>query len=162
MCAEDSDLIVSTAEYAMETLGYQGDTWTVPHMHQDDPARKAAHSPVNTFIREVLTGAGLPHEDVAHVRVTPRHWNLRTPGSGQAVTDGYNYIGLAGETCNTMTLLHECAHIVTHWNGAGGGHGPRFQEIAETLYRTHLSDEAADAFTRHAKGVQGRLSRAST
>lgn len=149
---EDSALAVSTAEYAMEHLGLRGDEWHVPRMRYDDPARVSVHQPVNAFIRGVLEQHGLDPEWAHGINVRPCCWELRETGAGQAITDGLNYIGLSGEDTNTMTLLHECAHILMR--DQDEHHGPRFQAIAEQLYRDHISPEAGSAFRTHLDGAK--------
>jgi GNAT superfamily N-acetyltransferase len=132
---------VSVAEQAMERGGHTGRTWHVPAMHYDNPARAEAHRPVHEFVNGVLQENGHP----GGIQVHPRHWDLRAPGSGQATTDGMNYIGLAGEHAHDLTLLHEMAHVLTG-TGEGEGHGPAFQETAHRLYHQHLGPDAADTF----------------
>lgn len=134
---------VSVAEEAMERGGLAGRTWHVPDMRHDDPARAEAHKPVHDFINGVLVEHGHP----GGVRVSPRHWDLRRPGSGQAFYDRvYNTIGLKGEQVNDMTLLHEIAHALTGTREGRGGHGPEFQQAAARLYHQHLGPEASETF----------------
>ena len=138
------EALVSVAEHTMEQNGHAGRTWHVPKMHADDPQRQEAHQPVHDFVRGVLTQHGYEH--ARGINVIPSHWDLREPGSGQAMVNGMGTIGLKGEHTNDMTLLHECAHILTRTPEGPGGHGPQFQQAAHRLYHDHISPEAADAF----------------
>ena len=138
------EALVSVAEHTMEQNGHAGRTWHVPKMHADDPQRQEAHQPVHDFVRGVLTQHGYEH---AHgINVIPSHWDLREPGSGQAMVNAIGSIGLKGEHTNDLTLLHECAHLLTRTPEGPGGHGPQFQEAAHRLYHDHISPEAADTF----------------
>lgn len=150
---------ISVAEQMMESHGHGGKTWHVPRMHVDDPAREEAERPVNDYVHHVLTSHGWNPEATLHgtdttvqrrVRVQPAHWDLRQPGSGQANTDGANYIGLKGEHTNDLTLLHECAHVLTG-TSEGQGHGPAFRETAQRLYHDHLSPEAGAMFEEYSQ-----------
>lgn len=136
---------ISVAEQVMERAGLAGRTLHVPAMHQDDPARVAAHQPVHDYVHGVLRDAGHPQDALGSVRVIPKHWDLRN-GGGQAVTTATGSIGLAGEHASEMTLLHEAAHILHRSAGHYGGHGPEFQDTLHGLYRKHLGDQAADTF----------------
>ncbi len=62
-----------------------------------------------------------------------------------AATDGMNFIGLKGTKTDDMTLLHECAHIMTGTT-EGDGHTPEFQNILRGLYRDHINPHAATLF----------------
>lgn len=135
---------VSVAEEAMERAGHAGQSWHVPAMHWDNPARVEAHRPVHEFVNGVLAEHGHP----GGIQVHPRHWDLRGAGSGQATTDGLNHIGLSGEHTNDLTLLHEMAHILTGTGEGAGGHGPEFQQAAHQLYHQHLGPDAAGTFSR--------------
>lgn len=135
---------VSVAEEAMERAGHTGQSWHVPAMHRDNPARVEAHRPVHEFVNGVLAEHGHP----GGIQVHPRHWDLRGSDSGQATTDGLNHIGLSGEHTNDLTLLHEMAHILTGTGEGAGGHGPEFQQTAHQLYHQHLGPDAAGTFSR--------------
>lgn len=136
---------VSVAEQVMERGGLAGRPWHVPVMHYDDPTRVIVHGPVHAFVHTALIGAGVDPDVARRVKVHPKAWELRESGSGQAMTDGLNYIKLAGEHTNDMTLLHEAAHIV-HGTSEGEGHGSAFQDTLEGMYRRHLGEEAAKTF----------------
>jgi GNAT superfamily N-acetyltransferase len=138
------EALVSVAEHTMEQNGHAGRTWHVPKMHADDPKRQEAHQPVHDFVRGVLTQHG--YGDARGINVIPSHWDLREPGSGQAMVNAIGSIGLKGEHTNDLTLLHECAHLLTRTPEGPGGHGPKFQEAAHRLYHDHISPEAADTF----------------
>lgn len=157
---DDESMAVSTAELTMETLGHVGRTWHVPKLRWEDPTRVEVHRPVNEFVRHVLREARPDGEnDWRHIHVMPCDWDLRESGSGQAITDGLNKIGLAGEETNDVTLLHECAHILRYATDYpnGGGHGPEFQTVVAALYRQHLSPDAADVFELYLTRVRNRL-----
>lgn len=141
---------VSLAENAMENGGLTGRSYHVPAGKYDWATHPQKHPEVHDFVHSVLSDAGV--ERAKAIRVQPNHWDLRKPGSGQAVTDGANYIGIKGEHTNDMTLLHEAAHII-HGTGEHEGHGKAFQETLHGLYRKHLGDEAADTFHRIIKRV---------
>lgn len=134
----DADRI-SVAEQVMERAGQAGQRWHVPALHYDDPARAEVHRPVHEYVNGVLTAHGHP----GGIRVHPKDWDLRN-GGGQAYTDG-SKIALAGESTNSMTLLHECAHILTRTNGHHG-HGPEFGQVLHGLYAEHLGPEPAQTF----------------
>lgn len=153
---------VSAAENIMENAGFAGKVFHVPtaylkdaqergmldqHGHPDGRRLQREHS---AEAEEFVNGVLQQHGHEGGIRVEPEHWNLREPGSGQALTDGYNYIGLAGNHANTLTLLHETAHILhgtTHRDGSREGHGPNFQKTLHGLYHEHLGPEAASIFS---------------
>jgi GNAT superfamily N-acetyltransferase len=129
---------VSVAEQAMERGGHTGRSWHVPAMHRDDPARQEAQRPVHEFVNGVLSEYGR-----GPVRVSPKHWDLRSPGSGRALYDHtYGTIGLKGEDTNDLELLHEMAHAIT----GKPGHDREFVQAAHSLYQDHLGPEAAETF----------------
>lgn len=131
---------VSVAEQVMENSGLTGRKWLVPAMRYDNPDRPKAHKPVNDFVNGVLRDHGVAG---SQIEVKPNHWDLRS--GGQASTDGMNYIGIAGEETNDMTLLHELAHIITR-SQHSDGHGPEFVKAAHNLYGKYINPEAADVF----------------
>lgn len=137
---------VSVAEEVMERSGYAGRVFQVPVARRRD-AEPLGMDPIDlqrewsaeaeSYVAQVLGRPG--------IAVEPMHWDLRS-GGGQALTDGMNYIGLAGESVNELTLLHEVAHIITRTREGRGGHGPEFQETAYQLYAQHLGPGAAQTF----------------
>lgn len=147
----DAD-VVSVAEHVMEQNGHTGKQWHVPHMHVDDPRRVPAQKPVNDWVNGVLREHG--HD--GGIRVKPKHWDLRN-GGGQAVTDGMNWIGIAGEDTHDLTLLHEIAHILARTPEGSAGHNEHFTRIAGDLYEKHLGPEAASIF-RDITGAHQRIS----
>jgi hypothetical protein len=132
---------VSVAEQVMENAGHVGRTWHVPAMRYDDPARTDAHREIHEHLDNILSQHGMPGRGV---QVNPKDWDLREPGSGQAMADHMtNRIGLKGEHASDMVLLHEVAHLI---HGPGTGHGPEYANTLHGLYRQHISPEAADTF----------------
>jgi hypothetical protein len=152
----DDEGRVSVAEQVMERAGFGGQTFHVPnanvaqaHQHgyydqygQPDVRRlQREHSAeAERFVNDILRS----HGHGGGIRVEPNDWGLREPGSGQAYTDG-NKIALAGQHTNTLTLLHETAHVLTNTDHRDG-HGPRFQQLLHALYHQHLGPEAASVF----------------
>lgn len=141
---------VSVAEQVMERAGHGGRHFIIPTATVRDaqPLGLEPRQLQRIHSREAEEFVNGALGERGPVRVEPQHWNLRQPGSGQAVTDGANYIGLAGNDTNAMTLLHETAHIVSGTPHGPGGHGPGFQHTVHDLYRDHISPEAADTFAK--------------
>lgn len=154
---------VSVAENIMENAGHGGQVFHIPtatfddardhglqdeHGFPDARGLQRIHSrDAEDYVNKILADRGWEYATPTHrVRVEPEHWDLREPGSGQAVTDGYNYIGLKGNQTNALALLHETAHILTRTSHQPGGHGPEFQKVVHGLYRDHIHPEAADIF----------------
>lgn len=143
LSAEDR---VSVAEEVMERAGHAGRTFVVPVARRRD-AEPLGMDPIELqreysreaeqYVAQVLGRPG--------IKVEPMHWDLRN-GGGQALTDGMNYIGLAGESTNELTLLHEIAHIILRTSEGRGGHGPEFQKVVHQLYAEQLGQAAADTF----------------
>lgn len=135
---------VSVAEHALAAHGLTGPTWDVPKVArtpEQEHALAAVTAYVNTIVSAHAPGANT-------ISVYAEHWDLRGT-TALAHTDGLNWIGLNSTSASTLTLLHECAHIIVrHTHGPHHGHGPAFAHTAATLYRQHLGDTAADLFTR--------------
>lgn len=151
----DEDL-VSVAEQAMERGGHGREGFHVPVASYDtarekgfsDPHEQQRHysAEAENFVNGILKNKGWKGQQI---RVQPEHWDLREQGSGQAVTDGANYIGLSGTRASKLSLLHETAHILTltTHDGRREGHGPEFQSTLHDLYHEHLGPEAAATFS---------------
>jgi len=142
--ALDDEGRVSVAEEAMERAGHTGRTFSIPSATRADAEELGMEShelqrvysaEAEEYVASVLGRT--------NIRVMPRHWDLR--GGGQAITDGMNYIGLAGNSTHELTLLHEIAHIMDG-TAEGDGHGLGFQQRVYQLYATHLGQAAADIF----------------
>lgn len=139
------ELRVSAAEWALTRTGHTGRTWNVPkRARTEDEARDLAA--VETFVNTVIH-AHAP--DAGRISVYAQHWDLRH-GGAHATTDGLNWVGLAGNEATTLTLLHECAHIIVRVTTGERGHDDAFVQVAARVYREHLGDAAADLFERHA------------
>ena len=168
---------VSVAENIIEKSGLDGKIFYVPTAYLkdaeergmfDDVGRPDAHTlqrqhsaEAEDFVNGVLESRGykfinpqpysVPNPmEGPRIKVNPKHWDLREPGSGQAFTDGYSQIALKGNHVNTLTLLHEVAHVLhgtRHEDGSREGHGPNFQKTLRDLYHEHLGPEAASIFS---------------
>lgn len=130
---------VSVAEEVMERSGLAGRTLHAPFVKGQSWPPPEEHAHVNGYIDRVLKGEG--HE--GGIRIRPKDWDAQ---GSQAMTDGYNKIGLRGEHASEMTILHECAHVLHRHAGHAGGHGPEFIKTLHGLYRKHLGPEAAETF----------------
>lgn len=130
---------ISVAEQVMERSGLAGRTVIVPEGHQDDPAYRAAISPLEEWCSKV-TGTSMLR------RVYTSAYTLRAEGNPQALVTASGSIVVAPVT-NEMTLLHECAHLITRTTEGRGGHTPAFVQTVQALYAEHLGPEAAAAFT---------------
>lgn len=137
---------VSVAEEAMERGSLAGRVHHVPFVRRDwsNPAPPAQHAEVHDYLHGVLIGAGMQPDLAKRIRVQPKDWDAR---GAQAMTDGLNKVGLAGEHVSEMTLLHEAAHVL-HGTSEGTGHGPDFINTLHGLYERHLGPEAASTFRR--------------
>ena len=152
---------VSVAEQSMERGGHTGQQFNIPTAYladakerglfdaygqpDGDTLQREYSKDAEDFVHNVLQEEGYAPEG-KRIKVMPTHWDLRKPGSGQALTDGYNHIGLAGNDTHALSLLHEVAHILTRTPEHTEAHGPLFQETAHRLYHKYISPEAAQVF----------------
>lgn len=136
--ALDNEARISVAEYTMERLGLAGDTIAVPEGHRDDPAYQAAIEPLRQWVSDLCR---------KQMRFYASDYVLDTyNGGAQAATDGYNWICVRPIT-NTMTILHEVAHVLNA-SSEGEGHDDQFIHTLSELYRKHLGSLAAEQFLK--------------
>jgi hypothetical protein len=135
--ALDNEALISVAEQTMERAGLDGDTIMVPTGHMDDPTYKEAIEPLVQWVSDLCR---------QRVRFYASDYTLDTEGGGaQAMVTSAGSIVVRPIT-NTMTILHEVAHVLTRTTHGRGGHTEEFIEILEGLYRKHLGPAAADQF----------------
>lgn len=133
----DLEAVISIAEQTMED-GLAGRVWDVPEGNSDDPAYRAAMVPLEEFCSKVV-GSSM------YRKVYYSQYTLEQAGNPQAMVTSMGSI-VVRPGVNTMTLLHECAHLITRTQHGVGGHTPEFVKVARDLYTRYISPAAGQQF----------------
>lgn len=136
IAALDNEARISVAEHTMERKGLIGDVIQVPTGHMDDPAYQAAIQPLVQWVSDLCR---------TPTRFYASDYTLDREGGGaHGMVTPVGSIVVRPIT-NTMTILHEVAHVLNR-STHGQGHDDAYIEILAGLYRKHIGDAAADQF----------------